>query len=367
MIVRRRLFRLLFVALSAELARCLHTPVSRRAVAQAHRNSSNSSDPVPESNQTQSAKASSVGILPNVKPGTTWYADVPQVKHAKERGSGYRKGSPLYEKQQCARDGNCERMTTTLHPTTPHLASGEKGTTPPEQNSQDEKESTPRYVYRRVFRYIMPGSTAKETSAQAERYFPAKQYFPRKYFPKQYFPEDQTQEYSLVKLGSSNFMILLFAVLYYFLIVRKYPKLPDGDWVSAPVAAREYKSLNEINAARTASCPVCFHALCCFAPRAAHTFHSAGIMEYWCGCILMQCFPCCTLFCMNQFTTLNERLGGTKRNLCLGALCTFCCSCCVVTQDAQTLDMITGATTGLCGVKEPQELMEQQPFGRREV
>merc|ERR1719226_405740 len=93
---------------------------------------------------------------------------------------------------------------------------------------------------------------------------------------------------------------------------------------------------------------------CCSGPRAAHTFHSVGVLTYWPGCVLMSCFPCCTLFIMNSFTPLNENLGGEKAGIVQSCLCAFCCSCCVVAQDAQSLDYMSGAKTQCCGVEQEE-------------
>merc|ERR1712096_400889 len=91
-------------------------------------------------------------------------------------------------------------------------------------------------------------------------------------------------------------------------------------------------------------------AFFCPGPRAAHTFHSTGVVGYWPSLIFMSCCPCCTLFAANSITELNVTLGGEKRNCCMSCLCSFFCSCCVIAQDAATLDMITGMETGLIGV-----------------
>lgn len=142
---------------------------------------------------------------------------------------------------------------------------------------------------------------------------------------------------------------LIFGVVYYFIIVQHYPTLKEatnGD----KEKAKEIQDLDEVSATMEVSLPNCLFAWCCTGPRGAHTFHSAGILNYWAGCILMSCFPCCTLWIINSFTDFNERLEGEKRNCFLGALCACFCSCCVVAQDAQALDYMTGMKTELCSV-----------------
>jgi len=144
---------------------------------------------------------------------------------------------------------------------------------------------------------------------------------------------------------------LIFGAMYYCVIVSKYPTKFEEYAVTAEAKALQNK--DEINATCDTSCPNNFHAFCCSGPRAAHTFHSVGLLDYWAGCILMTLFPCCTLWLTNSCTDLNEKLGGEKRGFCMGCLCACLCSCCVIAQDAQTLDLITGAKTELFSVKLP--------------
>lgn len=145
---------------------------------------------------------------------------------------------------------------------------------------------------------------------------------------------------------------LLFGLLYYSIIVSKYPVLKDA----APTpAAVELQKENEVMATLKTSPPNCLLALCCSGPRAAHTFHATGVMNYWLGLILMTFFPCCTLWGTNSCTNLNETLGGEKRNPVMGCACAFFCSCCVIAQDAEALDMISGYQTGFTGVTPAEE------------
>lgn len=150
--------------------------------------------------------------------------------------------------------------------------------------------------------------------------------------------------------GSTLFRIviqLIFALIYYQVIVANYPMLDK------PVLNAEAEAMQNLDA--VAACchpsmtfPNAALAVACTGPRAAHTFHSVGVMNYWLGCCLMTCFPCCTLIYTNACTDLNERLGGQRQNIFTACLCSFCCPTCLVAQDAQTLDMATGTKTGFC-------------------
>jgi len=153
---------------------------------------------------------------------------------------------------------------------------------------------------------------------------------------------------------------LLFGVLYYCLIVAQYPEL-DPRWgkvigAGAPNdAARQLQRECEVFALFSVSCSNNFFSLCCSGPRGAQTFHATGIMNYWLGLILMSCFPCCTLCYTNACTDLNEKLGGRPRGCCMSMLCAWLCFCCVIAQDAESLDLVTGCKTGFCGVEMPKD------------
>lgn len=140
----------------------------------------------------------------------------------------------------------------------------------------------------------------------------------------------------------------VFGSLYFRLIVANYPLLTkDASHTREAIALQ---SKGEIYAACDANWATCFQAFCCSGPRAAHTFHSAGVMSYWPGLCCMIFMPCLTLFFASFLTDLSEKLGGRRRGCCMSALCSCCCSCCVITKDAESLDMITGTRTGLCGI-----------------
>jgi len=157
--------------------------------------------------------------------------------------------------------------------------------------------------------------------------------------------EEQSSIHWSVRVGAQ----LLFGLVYYLIIVSKYPALKD---VQPSAAAIELQKENEVMATCKVSGTNCLLSWCCSGPRAAHTMHSTGILNYWIGLFAMTCFPCCTLWCVNSFTNLNEKLGGERRNCCMGFLCACCCSCCVIAQDAESLDITMGVKTGFCGISE---------------
>merc|ERR1719401_701007 len=148
---------------------------------------------------------------------------------------------------------------------------------------------------------------------------------------------------------------LLFALAYYFVIADHYPKL-DTELSISSEEAIEMQKMNAIDAtcSPNMSFPNAGLAFACSGPRAAHTFHSVGLMNYWLGCVLMTCFPCCTLFYTNVCTDLNVYLGGERQSCPMGCLCSFCCSCCLIAQDAQSLDFATRTKTGFLFIQHPE-------------
>lgn len=144
---------------------------------------------------------------------------------------------------------------------------------------------------------------------------------------------------------------LIFGALYYFLVVTKYP-YPMKEPLNMPKKAIALQDMDPVSATFEVSLSNCFLSYCCSGPRAAHTFYGTDIAGYWASLICMSIFPCCVLFAANTCTDLNEKLGGQKQNILMAALCSFCCSCCLIAQDAETLDVINGVQTGFCGVTD---------------
>jgi len=144
---------------------------------------------------------------------------------------------------------------------------------------------------------------------------------------------------------------LIYGAIYYCLVVKNYQTLDElGNVDTSRASAIQQKS--ECSAMCSASCSNILLSWCCTGPRAAHTFHAVGVLNYWISLLAMSCCPCIVLCVANAFTDLNEKLGGEKRDICSACLCAFCCSCCVVAQDAEALDLITEQHVGLCGVTQ---------------
>merc|ERR1711933_85436 len=116
--------------------------------------------------------------------------------------------------------------------------------------------------------------------------------------------------------------------------------------------SKEIQSMNAVQAISKASCSTCILSFFCSQARAAHTMDKTGVLSYWAAFVSMLCCPICTVCGANACTDMNEKLGGEKAGLCTSWLCTWCCMCCVVAQDATSLDLCTGAESGICGVQQ---------------
>jgi len=138
---------------------------------------------------------------------------------------------------------------------------------------------------------------------------------------------------------------VVFAVFYYCFVVSRYPY-----WMApTPMSVRLQAEAAPCATVQT-SLTNCVLSWLCPQARAAHTFDKTGILEYWCGCLAMFLCPCCTLCFANACTDLNQRLGGQPQNVVSSVACTWCCSCCVIAQDAESLDAATGVKTEFCGI-----------------
>jgi len=138
---------------------------------------------------------------------------------------------------------------------------------------------------------------------------------------------------------------VVFAVIYYCTVVSQYPYLYAPNMASAQLQAVPAP------VAMTRTSPVnCCLSWFCAPARAAMTFDRTGTLDYWLGLVSMFACPFCTICYMNSCTDLNMKLGGPPANPISSMICTWCCACCVVAQDAESLDMATGARTEMCGV-----------------
>lgn len=147
---------------------------------------------------------------------------------------------------------------------------------------------------------------------------------------------------------------LIVGTVYYFRVVRGYPKLADVNQKDTAPYAHLLMSAHECEGCGMATSVVGCCALVCPAPRLAHTLHSAGKMNYWLGLVLGTFLQPCMVLYGSGCTSLRKDLGGdaAANMVCHRNTCAFCCSCCVIAKQAQALDMKVGWRTSWFGAHE---------------
>lgn len=150
---------------------------------------------------------------------------------------------------------------------------------------------------------------------------------------------------------------IIFTIAYYFMVVKHYPYLERATPLSSQV-----QNQFALLATFSASWQNCVLSWCCPQARAAHTFSRTVTFDYWFSCIAMFLCPCCTLCYANTCTDLNAKMGGERVSVIWSSLSACCCPCCVIAQDAESLDLATGVHTDLTGVKPGVGQYGMQPM-----
>jgi len=144
------------------------------------------------------------------------------------------------------------------------------------------------------------------------------------------------------------FTQVLFGVLFYFIVVKKYALVEAPTEMSGEVMRK-----NAVTETCDECCkPVCWFSYCCPVPRWALTLHATDAMNYWVALAVsfVGLFPCLMCFAMAFSDDLNQKLGGTKDACCKACLCAFFCSCCVNVKYAVALDFATNQKLGCCSI-----------------
>eukprot|EP00929_Paragymnodinium_shiwhaense_P097051 TRINITY_DN58824_c0_g1_i1.p1 TRINITY_DN58824_c0_g1~~TRINITY_DN58824_c0_g1_i1.p1 ORF type:complete len:297 (-),score=51.81 TRINITY_DN58824_c0_g1_i1:164-1054(-) len=141
---------------------------------------------------------------------------------------------------------------------------------------------------------------------------------------------------------------LVIAIFYWMLITSKYPVMPEH--FEANEEAKKFMELGPCSVCCSSSCATILHTICCAPARMATTLHVVGELNYWLALFLMTFCPFCTICAVQGCTEVPKKLGGETRNCCMALLCTCFCTACVICQDAEALDRVTGAKMGCCGV-----------------
>jgi len=171
---------------------------------------------------------------------------------------------------------------------------------------------------------------------------------------------DVTREEELAGNGLVIILQIVFGIVYFFTVVRNYPTVEAvANPEDIPAKVKDLQDTNEVAALQKVSPSNCLLSWCCPYARAAHTFHATETLNYWCAFALMACFPfwglCCSLFIANSCTPMNKKLGGEERNCLASLACSWFCSCCVIAQDAESMDLLVGVKTGVCSVAKADD------------
>lgn len=87
----------------------------------------------------------------------------------------------------------------------------------------------------------------------------------------------------------------------------------------------------------------CLHGSCCYATRTAHSVDVLGIMDFWPAFVatLVSSFltSCCVAQCLAMYFRMEIRKKlGIQDSMPMDCVCSFCCVCCSVIQQAREVD-----------------------------
>lgn len=130
------------------------------------------------------------------------------------------------------------------------------------------------------------------------------------------------------------------------------------DWIppltQRPVSVDEDFRQDIFECTNSGQTHLCLHSTCCYQCRAAHTWHVAGLCEYWPALFLLfflGCtkFACCIDSCVYAYfrMKLKEKLG-IRRNVVMDVLYSMFCPCCAVGQEAMAVDAELGTDVQCC-------------------
>eukprot|EP00747_Dinoflagellata_sp_TGD_P168042 gnl/TRDRNA2_/TRDRNA2_193580_c0_seq1.p1 gnl/TRDRNA2_/TRDRNA2_193580_c0~~gnl/TRDRNA2_/TRDRNA2_193580_c0_seq1.p1 ORF type:complete len:301 (+),score=44.04 gnl/TRDRNA2_/TRDRNA2_193580_c0_seq1:152-1054(+) len=137
--------------------------------------------------------------------------------------------------------------------------------------------------------------------------------------------------------------------LFYYCCVVAYSKrrMPEAeDWSDTQITEGLNKHRNDfrwgVTNCTSASCSTVFLACFCLPARAAHTWHSAGILHYWFGfCLVQLCGAVPVVLIRRRLRMLMGLEPRTCADCCTGCFCTPC----VVIQEARVVDEVCNAAS----------------------
>jgi len=155
--------------------------------------------------------------------------------------------------------------------------------------------------------------------------------------------------FQLAVMAVNIFIPIMFAVLYKIWVVDKIPPLEQR-----PVSADQDFQQDICACVTSGQGSLCLHAVCCCQCRAAHTWHVAGLCEYWPALFLLCCvgngakFVCFDVCIYTYFRMKLKDKLGIQRNLCMDVVYSIFCPWCAVAQEAMAVDMELGTQVDCC-------------------
>jgi len=140
-----------------------------------------------------------------------------------------------------------------------------------------------------------------------------------------------------------------FAVMYKNWVVDMIPPLSQQ-----PISIDEDFRQDIMECTKTGNLQLCLHATFCCQCRAAHTWHVAGVCEYWPALFLLffasvTKMACCVdAFVYTYFRMKLKDKLGIKRNPCWDLVYSMFCPCCAVGQEAMAVDAELGTNVECC-------------------
>lgn len=179
----------------------------------------------------------------------------------------------------------------------------------------------------------------------------------------------RSRKHSLIPLLISFGLHVSFAILYKMWVVDMIPPLSQR-----PISVDEDFRQDIFACTATGNVQLCLHATFCCQCRAAHTWHVAGVCEYWPALFLL-CFAGMTKFacCVDSFVyayfrmKLKDKLG-IRRNVVMDVLYSMFCPCCAVGQEAMAVDAELGTHVECCcRLSSPPSIGSLDPMDRGNV
>eukprot|EP00928_Gymnodinium_smaydae_P023550 TRINITY_DN19394_c1_g3_i1.p1 TRINITY_DN19394_c1_g3~~TRINITY_DN19394_c1_g3_i1.p1 ORF type:complete len:259 (+),score=25.37 TRINITY_DN19394_c1_g3_i1:57-779(+) len=162
-----------------------------------------------------------------------------------------------------------------------------------------------------------------------------------------------------------------FGVVFYFAVVKRYRSyyfMGSGSDTAfdGALLSQEMMMQDPCSAALGACCTKNWWlAMCCTPARQAMTYHVTGILSFFPSLLFSTFCSCCMVWFTSSFTDMNDTLGGNQKNCCEGCVIGFCCSCCVVAQDSEALDLATGSKTGFCSLATNSDCIRGNDAGKQ--